>query len=322
MDLIEIPENFFDVGPALSLPPRVYYDADTGGIRGVSFTEDDSLSDHPYMHVSEDDATQLMTGAKSVAEWMVDVTNETPALVKVYGAVEFDVLSIDDIGILTSDDRRVSPVTLKISIPRNGKYVGFQFQAFSPHWTIETNSKEKLYFVLTRRGNPQAVLGVYHISVKELAARDMITVRVPSEAGELIDIYTKRVSPLNYEIEIVDRIRPILKVPFAFEDIRRAMPPPEIIPPSLVVDRSGDKLEFRLHNGGGAIFDRRIERMMVSLCAPGDPHQLLHFSWIDVKALDSQKVELPIPPGLLSTKFDVCAQLLYNSFYDVRNSNN
>lgn len=316
MALIEIPEDFFAAPERVVTQPRVYYDEMNGDIKGVSFSEDSSLATYPYIDISEDEATKLMTGEKLVSEWIVDVNSAS--LVKVYGAVEFDVTDTKEIGLLVPDKVRTAPVTLSVLIPLTGNYLGFQFRAFSPYWTIETDSTDKLYFLITRRDNPQAVIGIYHLSIKELSSREMITVRLPIEANEGIDIYTKRVEPLNYEVEIVDRIRPLLKLPYAFDDIRLAKPPPAIIPPSLVIDRIQDDLVLKLHNGGGAIYDRRIERMLVSICAPGDIHRLLHYVWVDVRVLDSENVRISIPAHLRSVEFDICTQLLYSCVYDVR----
>lgn len=309
MDVIELPDFFNMDLPVLS--PRVYYD-DTGTIRGVSFVDDESLSLFKTLGIDETFATKLMNGEQTISDWIVDTT--TLSLVKINEVIDFEIVSQDEMDLLIPDTK-TEQVTLRISIPKKGNYIGLRFHTFSPYWKINAKGDTKLHFVLTKKNYPHIIIAAFKVSIQELSSCEMLTFKVSTTD---FDIYTSRCYPLKYEVEKVKTVQRILKTPTAFEDVR-LVKKSKPVSSCLVFERCNGFIKMRLLNGGGPIYDRSMETLSVVFCAPGDPHHPYYMTKVVVKELDGCKIE--IPKELLTREFDICTQMLYYSMYDCFVSN-
>lgn len=323
-ELIEVPTDFFS---EFSQPARqglVYYDEKTGDIRGLSFVADEALAPHPSIFAPEETIISLMN-APALSDWVVDAIDDEMRLINIHeNSVALDFVQDEDISLLRSDSKKTAQVSLSVKVSRTGGYIGFQLGAASKRLAMKIARDQSLYFVVTRRGNPEAILGMFNISLADLATRGIVTRRL-SKQTDKIDIYTQRCSPLDYFIEEVDNLRPVFELPdVGFEDVvlySRARLS-ESLEPALVATVEDGELVLRHHHGGGAIYDRPMQEYTLALTAPRDKHRLLAVLGVLVADLEKGEARVPLPENMVDQEFDICGQLLYHTVYDVRAPSN
>lgn len=294
------------------LPAMVYYDPLTGDIKGISFVPDEGLASYPHELMAPSEVDKFLTGEWNIGEWIID----NGILVQCVDHC-IQLLPSAPMDKLVSDEDIPAQIAIRIEVGRSGKYMGFKLVTASNRSNI-VGEKNVLDFMVTVKDQPDMVLADIHVNVTELSAKRSVAWFLGKELGTDIDIYTIRHSPVRYVIDEVEYVRPVLPIPkYGFEDVRKLeRPPGDDLPPCLLVTRSENKLSVTVHKGGGAIYNRTVSRLLIALCAPGDPHRLLKAYFVDPVEIEDG-VELIIPDELLRTKFEVYNQLLYDASYYV-----
>lgn len=299
---------------------RMYYDERTGSIRGVSHSSDPEM-DARFQHVEvkSDMADDFMQGRRNLSDWMVVYQGDQPTLVPVTTKSITVVPSQQGWTVVTNSES--APVRLILVVPP-GELSGALLIHTEEGVSAKPGFDAPFDLRLVKRGSPDEIVGNFSIDPNELFEKGMVMLDFATEISFEIDIITKPLTSVSYEVQPYhEAARPLPMPKGRFEDFHLFAPIEQIegCPDGLLVKVYEDRIVARLIGGGGRYYDRNMTGLLLALCRAEDKEAMLWRGRVAIDDLRAGDVEIALSEAL-EGEVSVLSQLYFvNSFvFDVR----